>query len=228
MIKMRRCRMNKIWIAALIAGCVSVSLNGANYDIGISGSDRGVSGFSLSIGDYYHAPSQEIVVIERFVPREEMSVVYFLARKANRDPRYIADLRHRGNSWWDISVRLGLDPYTLYTVDTRRHAGPPYGKAYGYYKEGKHHRLRDTEIVELVNVRFLSSYHGVHVDEVIDRRHRGERYMNIDDAYRGKKFNQREYQDRRENRYQERDNRGDMQRVNQREKGQEGNRGREK
>lgn len=171
---------------ALIAGIMGTSLSASNFDIGVSGSDRGIDGFTLSIGDYYRVPYQEVVVVERSIPRDEMSVVYFLARESHRDARYISDLRLRGNSWWDISLRLGLNPRTLYVVDTDRYHNPPYGKAYGYHKDKKH-RLRDADIVELVNVRFLSDYHRISADEVIDRRRSGERYNRIDEHYRGKK-----------------------------------------
>lgn len=188
--------MKKMICAALIAGYISAALSAANFDIGISGSDRGISGFSLSIGDYYRVPAREIIMIERSVPSYETSVVYYLARHSHRTPQFITNLRLGGMSWWDISIRLGLDPHTLYVVDSRRYSAPPYGKAYGYDRS---HRLNDSEIVELVNVRFLSSYHGISVDEVIDRRSRGQQYMHIDDDYRMKKYDQ--YQERRDNRH---------------------------
>lgn len=175
---------------ALVSGLICTSLSASNFDIGISGSDEGINGFSFSIGDYYRVPHQEVVIIERSIPREEMSVVYFLARESHRDAGYITDLRLRGGSWWDISLRLGLDPRTLYVVDSHRHHNPPYGEAYGYHKDKKH-RLRDAEIVELVNVRFLSDYHHISPDEVIDRRRSGERYNRIDEYYRGKQKDER-------------------------------------
>lgn len=178
--------MKKIVPIALITACLSGSLCASNFDIGISGSDRGIDGFSLSIGDYYRVPTQEIMLIQRSIPQDEMSVVYFLAQQSHRHPQYITDLRLRGISWWDISLRLGLDPRTLYVVDSHRYSQPPYGKAYGYHKN-KHYRLRDAEVVDLVNVRFLSRYHGISPDEVIDRRRHGEHYRNIDNDYRGKK-----------------------------------------
>ncbi|MDP3266058.1 MAG: hypothetical protein Q8M39_04450 [Sulfuricurvum sp.] len=189
--------MKQLLCIAVIAGCLSVELSAANYDIGISGSDRGIDGFSLSIGNYYNVPRQEIMVIERSIPREEMSVVYYLANRSHRDARFITDLRLRGISWWDISIRLGLDPRTLYVVESRRYSGPPYGNAYGYDKHNKY-RLRDAEIVDLVNVRFLSDYHHISPDDVIDRRRRGENYNNINEHYRGNKDRAGNRKDRRD------------------------------
>ncbi len=195
--------MKKVLTIALITSCLSGMLSASQYDIGISGSERGISGFSLSIGDYYRVPAQEIIVVERSISSDETSVVYFLAQRSHRHPRYITDMRLRGMSWWDISLRLGLDPHTLYVVNTSRHSGPPYGRAYGYHDGRKNYRLHDSEIVELVNVRFLSSYYNVSADEIIDRRSRGQRYMHIDDDYRAQKYSKNQKSERQEYRYKE-------------------------
>lgn len=195
--------MKQLLCIAVIAGCLNLGLSAANYDIGISGSDRGIDGFSLSVGNYYRVPQQEIMVIERSIPHEEMSVVYYLARQSHRDARFITDLRVRGLSWWDISFRLGLDPRTLYVVESRRYSGPPYGNAYGYDKHRKH-RLGDAEIVDLVNLRFLSNYHHISTDEVIDRRRRGENYNHINEYYQKNKKQTQYREERREDRQDDR------------------------
>lgn len=176
--------------AFVLAGSL---LFGSNFDIGVSGSDGKIDGFSLSIGDYYRVPQQEVIVVERRIPREEVGVAYYLARHAHRDVGFITDLRLRGQSWWDITIRLGLDPRIIYVVDTRRAYGPPYGKAYGYHKK---YRLHDREIVDLVNVRFLSDYHRISPDEVIERHRGGDHYDRIDRHYRDNRKEVRE--DRRE------------------------------
>jgi hypothetical protein len=96
--------MKKVISITLLTAFMSGSLCASNFDIGISGSDRGVDGFSLSVGNYYNAPSQEVMVIQRSIPRDEMSVVYFLARQSHRSPQYITNLRLHGTSWWDKSA----------------------------------------------------------------------------------------------------------------------------
>lgn len=63
--------------AFVLAGSL---LFGSNFDIGVSGSDGKIDGFSLSIGDYYRVPQQEVIVVERRIPREEVGVAYYLAR----------------------------------------------------------------------------------------------------------------------------------------------------
>jgi hypothetical protein len=195
--------MKKALYLAFITGILGSSLSASSFDIGVSASDQGINGFSFSIGDYYRVPQREVMVIEQSIPRDEMSVVYFLARESNTDARYISDMRLRGGSWWDISLRLGLDPRTLYVMDGNRRDD----RSHGY---GRNHRLRDSEIIDIVNVRFLSDYHHISPDEVIKRRRGGEHYNNIDEHYRGE--NRQQYRDEQyhdENRQQYRDERHD-------------------
>lgn len=194
-------------IAAGIVASISlfVSLNAFEFDIGVSGGDnRGVDGFYFSIGDYYQVPEREVYVVERTIPREEVNIAYFLARRAHRDVRFITDLRLGGHSWWDISLRLGLDPRTIYVVETYNDYGPPYGKAYGYHKD-KYHRLSDREILELVNVRFLSEYHRISPDEVIERRQKGSHYYYDRDEHRDRVHKVEKYSEERYKKEIERD-----------------------
>lgn len=167
--------MKRVVSAALL--CLFTSVNAFEFDIGVSGGRGGVDGFYFSLGEHYNVPEREIVLVERSISRDDTNVAYFLAAKARRDVRYITELRLSGKSWWDISLRLGLDPRTIYVIDTYNDYGPPYGKAYGYYKD-KHYRLDDRQVVELVNVRFLSEYYRISPDEVIERRRKGVSYHN--------------------------------------------------
>lgn len=208
--------------AFVLAGTL---LFGSNFDIGASGSDGNINSFSLSIGDYYQVPQREVVVVERRIPREEVGVAYYLARHSHRDVGYITDLRLRGYSWWDITLRLGLNPRSIYVVDTARSYGPPYGKAYGYHKK---HRLYDREIVDLVNVRFLSDYHRISPEEVIERRRGGDRYDRINRHYRDNRKEIREdhrkiREDRRELKEDHRELREDRREL--REDRENGNKG---
>lgn len=182
--------------------CFVTSMYALDFDIGVSGRDDDVDGFYFSIGNHYNAPREEIYVVERRIPRDEVNIAYFLARESRRDINFITNMRLRGKSWWDISLGLGLNPRNLYVVETNNHYGPPYGRAYGH--TSNKHRLSDREIMELVNVRFLSRYHGISPDEVIERRQRGSSYYRDRNEYREKRHKVEERQERRDNRERER------------------------
>jgi len=193
--------MKKI-VSALLLGFFTV-LGAFEFDIGVSGGDRGVDGFYFSIGEYYRVPQTEVVVVERSISRDDVNVAYFLAKKAKRDVKYITELRLNGSSWWDISLRLGLNPHTLYVVDTYNDYGPPYGKAYGYSKKDRDKRLEDGQIVELVNVRFLSEYHGISPDEVIERKRKNSDHYKkeVDREKRYKKDKQHRVREKEERKH---------------------------
>lgn len=217
--------MKKI-ASALLLGFFT-SFGAFEFDIGVSGGDRGVDGFYFSIGEYYQVPQTEVVVVEHSISRDDVNVAYFLARQARRDVRFITDLRLRGESWWDISLRLGLNPRTIYVVDTYNNYGPPYGKAYGYSKKDRNKRLADNQIVELVNVRFLSEYHRISPDEVIERRQKGSHYYYDRDERREKRHKVEKYDEQRNKKDREKEERKDRREKSEKnEKRGDGNNGR--
>lgn len=133
-----------------------------------------IGDFHLAVSNYYHVPEREVVVVrDRRVRDDEIPVVFFIAQRARVAPSTIVDLRLRGLSWWDISVRyhLGADAYY---VPVAVAPGPPYGRAYGYYKKPRAQWrtivLADADVVNLVELRFLSEYYHVPPERVITLR----------------------------------------------------------
>lgn len=185
-------------IAGIILLSLFTTVNAFEFDIGVSGSKNGLDAFTFSIGDYYRVPQREVLVVQERLSRDDISIAYFLSRKAAKSIDYITRFRMRGDSWWDISISLGLNPQTLYVVQTQKRQGPPYGKAYGYEKNKMKSHLSDGEITELVNVKFLSSYHGVSTDEIIEQRRQGEKFINIDKKYHEQKAKRSDKKEKRE------------------------------
>jgi hypothetical protein len=155
-------------------------------DAGISIGPEGLRGFYLSVGEYYRVPEREVIVIrERNIPDDELPVVFFLSARAGVEPRVIVDLRLGGMSWYDISIRYKIYP-DVYYVPLPVSPGPPYGKAYGYYKkkpkkEWKKIRLSDSDIVNLVNLRFISEHYSYPPEKVIKMRSKGSHFTVIND-----------------------------------------------
>jgi hypothetical protein len=162
---------------------------------GVSVVNGQLQSFYLAIGDYYRVPEPRVVFVKEHyrIHDEELPVVFFLASRAHVDPSFIIDLRVRQRmSWLDITFHYGLTP-EIYYVPVKR-VGPPYGNAYGHYKKhGKDYKkvvLADADVVNLVNLRFMSEYYGVAAEVVMDQRGRGERFVVINDHYskeKGKK-----------------------------------------
>lgn len=177
--------MKKFTCSIFLASAMTSSLFASNFDLSLSGSDKGISGFSLSVGEYYKAPVEEVKIIKRSLREDEISVAYYLARKSGKSADYIAKLKADGKGWWDITLSLGLEPERIYIVETKKHKGPPYGKAHGHDKNKKY-KLQDNEVVEIVNTKFMAARYGMSEDDVIDRRKGGKSFADVDNEYRGK------------------------------------------
>ncbi len=160
-------------------------------DIGASFFNGDLSSFYLSIGDYYRVPERDFYLIRDCgLAPWEVPVVYHIARAARCSPATIIDLRHRGRSWYDITLYFGLSPDIYYVPLPRGYMPcPPYGKAYGYYKKkrGRVVILDDDDIVNLVNLRFMSDYYRVPPERIIDLRSRHRDFIVIDRDFREKR-----------------------------------------
>lgn len=174
--------------AALLAALASAApARAGQADLGISIGDGRLRGFYLAIGDHYRvAPRLVVDYRTRYrLDDDELPVVFFLAARAQIGPQAVIDLRLKKLSWLQVAVRIGLSPEVLFVPVAADRVGPPYGNAYGYYR--KHGRsgdwrqivLTDREVVDLVNLRFLSEYHGIPPDEVIALRGRGRAFVAI-------------------------------------------------
>lgn len=182
--------MKKYIIILFITILSGISNAQTNFSISVSDED---SGFAFSISNFYKVPEREVIVIkERGIPEEELPVVFFIAQKAKVKPATIINLRLQGLSWMDISLKYGITADVYYVPVRVVEVGPPFGKAYGHFKKYPKHkwkeiRLDDDDIVNLVNVRFISNYHGVEPDIIIREKSHGKRYIVLDKEFKEKK-----------------------------------------
>jgi hypothetical protein len=127
------------------------------------------------------------------IPEDELPVVFFLAARARVEPSVIISLRIRKMSWLDISFHFGLTPDIFFVPVVVQRVGPPYGNAYGYYrkygpaKDWKKFRLTDREVVDLVNLRFVSEHYKVPAEEVMTMRSRQQGFVVIHEEIRKQK-----------------------------------------
>jgi hypothetical protein len=161
----------------------------SKVDFGVSVADGKLRSFYLAVSDYYRVPGREVVATkERYRLRdEELPVIYFLAARVREDPSVIIDLRIQGMSWLDITFHYGLTPEIYYVPVTVKKVGPPYGKAYGHYKkyrpkkEWKKIVLSDYEVIDLVNLRFMSEHYQLKPEVVMEMRSLGKNFVTINE-----------------------------------------------
>lgn len=133
--------------------------------------------------EYYRV---QPVVIERIGRRgihdDDAATVLFLAQRAQVSPDLIVDWRLGGASWMAITLRLGLQPDIYYVaVPATTRVGPPYGKAYGYWRKRERERvvLTDADVVNLVHLRIVSEYYGYPAETVMKWREDGQSFQDI-------------------------------------------------
>ena len=179
-------------VAAMLALVLVAPQTNAGVSLGVSADQDGIKGFYLAIGEQYRVPEREVVVVrERNIPDDELPVVFFLASHANVEPGVIVKLRLGGESWMDIALHYKLSPEIFY-VHFDRDPGPPYGRAWGYFhnrerREWGKIRLADDDIVNVVNLKFISERYGYEPDEIVKHRARGENFVAIHKEAKGHK-----------------------------------------
>jgi hypothetical protein len=186
-----------IALAVIVAAVGGLSVQAGQVDLGISITDGKLQSFYVAVGDHYRAAPRAVVDLRtRYrLLDEELPVVYFLAARAHVGPQVVIDLRLGKRSWFDIAIRLGLSPEIFFVPIGAATVGPPYGNAYGHYRKYGHAGdwgkivLLDREVIDLVNLRFLSEYHGLAPDAIIALRGRQASFVRIHDEI-GKGKNQ--------------------------------------
>ncbi len=182
--------MKKTFICFFLIMSISVCLAQTNFSISVSDEE---SGFAFSISNFYKVPEKEVIIVkERGIPDEELPVVFFIAEKARVKPANIIELRLKGLTWMDISLKYGITAESYYVPVNVIEVGPPFGKAYGHFKKHPKHkwkeiRLDDDDIVNLVNVKFISSYHGIEPEVIIKEKSYGKKYIVLDRELKEKK-----------------------------------------
>ena len=177
-------------VMALALGGV-IAAKGAEAQTAYSVS-ASIGNFHVAVSNYYHVPEREVIVVrERRIPDDELPVVFFIAQHARVPVARVVDMRLRGDSWWDISVRFGLGADVYYVPVTVVRSGPPYGRAYGHYKKPKQHwntiALTDADVVNLVQLRFISDHYHIAPDRVVEMRERNVDFISIHDNASGKR-----------------------------------------
>lgn len=190
---------DKPYLVLGVASCLLLSLllpplthplQAQNVSLGLSLTDGRVKSFYFSISSYFGVPEATVIRIrEQYrLSDEELPVIFFLASEARVEPAVIINLRLRGMSWWDISLHFRLSPEIFFLPVTLVRIGPPYGRAYGYYRQHRHQKewgrvvLTDVEIVDLVNLKFASAYHQVSPERIMEMRAKGHKFIDIHDT----------------------------------------------
>lgn len=147
------------------------------------------------LADFHRAVHEElglpepliVRLLEAGAPDEQLPVLGHLARELGQTPERIFELHRSGLSFLDISLRFGRGPEIFY-VPMAVDPGPPYGKAWGYYKKTPRARwntirLTDVEVIDLVNLRVCADHYRIAPERVVELRRKGKPFRDIHRAF---------------------------------------------
>jgi len=163
------------WASAGVRAAVSVGDNGNH--------------FYLSIGDYYQVQQDRVSMVrQRNIPDEELPVVFFIAQQGHVSADEVVAYRLRRKAWRDVAKHFGLGPDAFYVQLNK--ADGPYGRPYANYGRTKREKwgkvkLEDADIVNFVNLRFLSEKYKCSPDQIVQWRASGRPFADMDrDLYK--------------------------------------------
>lgn len=166
---------------------METSNSGVNIDINLG--DQGQSSYYRSLSSYYRVGDDDVYFMrKRGIPDDRLAVIFQIASAANVPPSLVAKKYRSGMSLMELTRMFGLAPDIYYVPVKVRVDGPPYGKAYGYYrnrarKEWKYINLSNDDIINFSNLKFISGYYSVEPDVIIKKRSAGKNFKIINDEF---------------------------------------------
>jgi len=179
--------MKKIVFLALLLFSVTLLASHAAVSSGPSAGNGGAN-FYNSVGNYFSVTQTDVNVVRaKGIPDEEIPVVFFLAKEAKVAPSTIMNLRKKGKSWMGITKRFGYGPEIYYiSIDSNVEIVPPYDRTLGYFnskpkKDWNTISLRDDEIINLVNLKFMSKFFKYPPENIMKMRQDNKGFSAISD-----------------------------------------------
>jgi hypothetical protein len=157
------------------------------------GKNGGLSNYHLSMGNYFNVAEKEILSCgQKNILEEELPVVFLMAQKSGSAPEVIASRHAGGVSWMNMARHFNLSPRIFYVPTGGQVKTAPYKKIYGNYQANKSRiQLSDPDIVNLVNLKFMSDHYGRDPREIIQMRSKGETFPDIDNTFKREKEDMR-------------------------------------
>ena len=130
--------------------------------------------FGFLYNDYYRVEPRVVQRCTATLSEPDVVVALHLARASGVDLDVILDWRRHGISWFDIGHRCRVGP-EFYYVELPSDPGPPYGRAWGYWRRHPRQELRlsDDEVRGFVTLRAISDYSDLSVTDVLRLRREG-------------------------------------------------------
>ncbi len=169
-------------VAAAVLGLAGSPSRGAvAFDVALGMDVNEDTRIFLNVTNQTWRPAVPATVLQRCPdPEDDFPVIAFLAYHSHRSPTFILNLRREGYTWSDIFFQVNVSPSVLF-VAMDRDPGPPYGKAWGYWKKHDRpgtrirYRFADRDVVGLVKVQTAARHFGTSPFSVVEAQRGGRR-----------------------------------------------------
>lgn len=137
-----------------------------------------VAPYFRALGEHFRFPEGEVEVLAAWgLPPDHLPVVLSLARRSGGSPDALISQRRRGLSWAEVAHGLGLDASSFHVLLPEDAPLGDLAPAYERFAATPPARwpsieLSDSDIVHLVNIRFLGSALGVPPVRVLEVENR--------------------------------------------------------
>lgn len=178
-----------LFLLLLASNCL-----GIEFRAGVSAGPAGVRGYYASIGEYYNLQERDIMMMKRrHILDTQIPVVMFIASKANVSPDIIVKMRSRGMTWMSIARKFGMGAEDFYVQAGMDWRGTMYERSYRYFNAPRSRwnriKLSDSDIVNFVNLRFVSDYYGYRPEQVMKMRFKNGNFVDINNRIRDERIN---------------------------------------
>jgi hypothetical protein len=155
--------------------------------LGAAGGDTDIE-YYKAIADYYVVSYDSVVakllVADTTIAAEDLPVFLFVAERAQTPPMTIVEVRSRGESWDEIVKGRMLQSDIFYFMIAGDIESKTYAPIFDKFKstpkkDWKLLQFADPEIVNLVNLRFISSHHDYSLFEIMKMRDAGKGFIEI-------------------------------------------------
>ncbi len=160
-------------IVRMIAIAVTVTLVGWP-SLASAQSSPATEGYFGSVSEHFHVSLEEVRILGEWrLSPDEIPVVLFVASRAGVSPDAVAILRGDGQSWDVVTRGFGLGPVDFHIPFTEDVSQGLLARAYEEFDDRPRStwdtvRLRDQEIVALVNIHFLSVQMRISPERILE------------------------------------------------------------
>lgn len=131
---------------------------------------------------YFATPADTIAMLMKMdIEKEDLPVVLHIAQASKTGPSVIAQSREQGETWMAIIKEHSLSPAIFYFLVMAKIESKTFAPIFAKFKALPQNHwnnlvLTDGEIRDLVNLKFIYSYHDFSVFDVMKLRDSGKSY----------------------------------------------------